>query len=176
MRLAPLAAEIDSFKQAMQCFAGAVTIVTGRGHGGERLGMTATAVMSLSADPPSVIISLNRESRLAKSLALGSRIGVNVLAADQEGEASMFGGARWDLSPEDRFASAAWGESDTGLPLLDGALVQMECVVDTAVARATHLVYFCVVSRVCTDTSDRDPLLYYRRNFLTLDRASSSRD
>ena len=172
MKLAPLAADSDAFKQAMQRFAGAVTIVTGRGYHGERLGMTATAVMSLSADPPSVIISLNRESRLAKSLALGARIGVNVLAADQEEEANMFGGARWDLSPEERFAAAAWGESDTGLPLLDGALVQMECIVDTAVARATHLVYFCVVSRVLTDTAARDPLLYYCRNFSTLDHAS----
>ncbi len=168
MRRAAFAEDAATFRQAMQSLAGAVTVVTGRDSDGQALGMTATAVMSLSAEPPSVIVSLNRDTRLARSLTLGARIGVNVLADGQHEVAGTFGGFRRELSPAERFAQASWTESDEGLLLLDDALLQMECVVDTAVARATHLVYFCVVARARIAESQPAPLLYFRREFTTL--------
>lgn len=162
----------EAFKTAMQCFAGAVTIVTGRSSAGERLGMTATAVMSLSATPPSLIVSLNRESRLGRTLALGAHIGVNILHDAQAETAHMFGGSRRDLEPAERFGTDSWTDSENGVPLLRNTLVQMECVVDTAVARATHFVFFCAVERVEVSQSKVKPLLYFQRDFTTLDLAS----
>src|SRR5579862_1177446 len=116
----------EGFRLGMRRLTGAVTIVTTRGLEGERRGATATAVCSLSANPPSLLACINRDSGVGRMAPSGGVFCVNVLAANQLDIAEVFAGRRARVA-EERFQVGHWLEGMTGAPVLDGALVSFDC-------------------------------------------------
>ena len=112
------------FKQAMRYLAGAVTIVT-TGSGEERRGLTATAVCSLSADPPRVIACINRNGITYEMISKSRKLGINILSAAHQTLAMRFAGMM-DIGDVDRFGEGKWRTLSTGAPILDDALTAME--------------------------------------------------
>src|SRR6202041_1770719 len=104
-------------------FASGVTVITAM-HDGERRGTTASAVSSLSLEPPMVLICLNRSSATARAVAAARRFAVNILGEDQAEEAMRFA-KRADAG--DKFAGIAVSTGDRGEPLLTNALATLEC-------------------------------------------------
>jgi flavin reductase (DIM6/NTAB) family NADH-FMN oxidoreductase RutF len=100
----------------------AVTVVTAPGRDGP-LGATANAVVSLSVDPPLMLVALARASRTLVGLQDAARFGVNVLASDQGELAARF--ATKDPHPV-KWDGVLWHELD-GVPALDGAVLAMAC-------------------------------------------------
>jgi flavin reductase (DIM6/NTAB) family NADH-FMN oxidoreductase RutF len=84
-------APADQFRGAMRHLVGGVSVITS-GHGSEITGMTVTSVSSLSLDPPSLIVSINRASSTWPVLERYGVFGVNVLTADQLDIAERFSG------------------------------------------------------------------------------------
>ncbi|HEY0206320.1 MAG TPA: flavin reductase family protein, partial [Acetobacteraceae bacterium] len=98
-------------------------------HDGERSGLTATAVCSVSAEPPQMLVCVNRSSSPEALIVASGRFGISFLAHDQREVANAF-----STKDIDRFASASWTETPAGIPLLDGAAAAFECVVMQTVA------------------------------------------
>lgn len=164
-------ADADSFRVGMSMLAGACTIITTR-HGDERAGLTATAVCSVTADPPQLMVCLNRNVR-AYELVVNSRaLNVNVLAADQIGLAQRFAGMVKDVRGTDRFLEGGWEDGMTGAPVLRDALVSFECRVAEIIPASTHGMFLCDVVRVNTAPPETASLLYYNRRFMQLDPAA----
>lgn len=131
------------FRNAMRRLTGGVSVITA-GRGRDISGMTVTSVSSLSVDPPSLIVSLNRESSswpLAKRFGF---FGVNILTADQIDIAERFTG-KGGLKGADRFAGATWMTRASGVPLLADALAAIDCEVEDVVERHSHAI---VIGRV----------------------------
>src|ERR1700737_1538566 len=97
-----------AFREAMGQLASGVCVVT-FGSGGERTGLTATSVASLSADPPSLLVCVNRAASRHRSVQSHGEFVVNVLAADQREIADRFGGAA-GLEGAARFLDGRWLE------------------------------------------------------------------
>lgn len=143
----------EDFRLLMRCFASGVTVITTLREGIPH-GMTATAFCSVSADPPTVLVAVNRSSRSHGFIAEGGRFGVNILAADQPHVGALFAGK--DDHAFDRVAHAL---SPGGLPLLAGAAAHLDCVVCGTAEAATHTVYF---GRVTHGARSSDaPLVYH---------------
>lgn len=124
------------FRGAMRHLAGGASVVTA-GRGRDITGMTMTSVTSLSVDPPTLIVSINRD---ASSFPLIQRLGtfcVNVLNADQLDIAERFAG-KGGLKGADRFAGSDWSSSLSGAPLLVDALAALDCEVEEIVERHSH--------------------------------------
>lgn len=157
-------APIDAagFKAAMQQLAATVTIVTTDVR--EPVGMTATAVMSVSASPPALVVSINRNTALYKRLASGALICVNALSNQHEEVCRAFGGGA--PGPE-RFKMGAWRFDDARSPYLEDAVANIFCQVDQLVDYATHTLAISHVVGL-RRASDRDPLLYLRGGFYGL--------
>jgi len=126
----------QSFREAMSRFGAAVNIVTSDGPEG-RLGFTATAVCSLSADPPSLLVCMNRSSSQNKSLQANHVICVNTLTGRQSNLAAVFSGAG-KLDMPARFGGATWLVLETGAPALAEALIAFDCRIAQAIETATH--------------------------------------
>src|SRR5438552_2915047 len=103
------------FKKGMRALVGAVTVIAVQDANGFAAGITATAVCSLSADPPSLLVCVNRESAIAPALTLGAAFSVNVLADDQIEVAQAFGGQK-GVKGGSRFAFGAWVRSGRDVP------------------------------------------------------------
>ncbi|MBR0756763.1 flavin reductase family protein [Bradyrhizobium jicamae] len=126
-----------SFKLAMRRFPAAVSVITSADQS-RRHGMTATAVTSLSLDPPSLIVCINRATLLHDIMSVGRHFCVNVLRSDQVELSSAFSGA---VAPELRFDHGRWLTSEDGVSYLDDAQINIFCRKVAAVPYGTHTIF-----------------------------------
>ncbi|MDO5741117.1 MAG: flavin reductase family protein [Ornithinimicrobium sp.] len=155
------------FLTAMSALAATVTVITAASPSGERNGMTATAVCSLSNDPPMLVACINRSSGLARALTQTRWFTVNLLASNQEHVAATFAG-RDGRSGEERFDPDLWSAHPSGAPVLRGAASSCVCHVANGLQQATHMVLIGVVHDVILPESDPPlPLMYHMRRFTT---------
>jgi flavin reductase (DIM6/NTAB) family NADH-FMN oxidoreductase RutF len=144
------------FKGAMRRLAASVCIVTAA-KDGELYGMAVTAVTSLSMDPPSLLVCVNRSAKIHALMAEGQGFCVNVLHHGQEPVARQFGNAA--LSATERFSVGDWDLEAAGGPHLLGAQACIECVLDRRFEYGSHTVCAGRVKRVVLGEKT-DPLLY----------------
>ncbi|RUT25914.1 flavin reductase [Asaia sp. W19] len=140
----PLSKEL--FRDAMARLASAVTIITTDGEEG-RCGFTASAVCSVSDDPATLLVCVNRAATTHAHLVRNNLLAINVLAHEQEALSGLFGSSR--SSMEQRFASGIWRKGEIGMPVLQGALVTLECRVSLTQEIGTHTVFF--VEPLCAE-------------------------
>jgi flavin reductase (DIM6/NTAB) family NADH-FMN oxidoreductase RutF len=164
----------EQFKTAMSALAATVCVVAASSPSGMRTGTTATAVCSLSTDPPQIVACLNRESSIARMLGVTGWFSVNILAGHQEPVASVFAG-RGGLKGEARFAEQEWTRHVTGVPLLTGATASVVCHVAGSLHQASHLVLIGrVLDVVMPEGTPPAPLMYHMRRFTTVSQALST--
>jgi flavin reductase (DIM6/NTAB) family NADH-FMN oxidoreductase RutF len=157
----------DDFRGAMRHLAGGVSVVTA-GRARDITGMTVTSVSSLSVDPPTLIVSINRESSSWPLIKRYGFFGVNILTADQIDIAERFTG-KGGLKGADRFAGAEWITRASGVPLLVGALAAVDCEVEDIVERHSHAI---VIGRVLDlQVSTRTAALaYWQGQYVAIDQ------
>jgi flavin reductase (DIM6/NTAB) family NADH-FMN oxidoreductase RutF len=157
----------DDFRGAMRHLAGGVSVITA-GRGKEITGMTVSSVSSLSVDPPTLIVSINRESSSWPVLKRHGFFGVNILNADQLDVAERFTG-KGGLKGAERFAGAEWITLMSGVPLLVGALAAVDCEVEDIVERHSHAI---VIGRVLDLklSSRTAALAYWQGQYVAIDQ------
>jgi flavin reductase (DIM6/NTAB) family NADH-FMN oxidoreductase RutF len=155
------------FRGAMRHLAGGVSVIT-VGRGWNITGMTVTSVSSLSVDPPSLIVSINRSSSSWPLLKQYGFFGVNILNADQLDIAERFTGMD-GLTGADRFAGAEWTTRASGVPLLVGALAALDCEVEDIVERHSHAI---VIGRArdMKLSSRTAALAYWQGQYVAIDQ------
>uniref|UniRef100_UPI001C3D943C flavin reductase n=1 Tax=Vibrio cholerae TaxID=666 RepID=UPI001C3D943C len=87
-------------------------------------GFTATAVCSVTDEPPTLLVCLNRSASAHPIVTANGQLCVNTLAGAQRDLSNLFGGK---TPMAERFAAAQWSTGVTGSPLLDGATVSFDC-------------------------------------------------
>jgi flavin reductase (DIM6/NTAB) family NADH-FMN oxidoreductase RutF len=142
-------------------FATGVTIVTAVAPDGSPAGMTVNSFTSVSADPPQVLVCVDRRSRMHDLFRDGASFAVNVLSESQR-EVS----ARFASPVEDRFAGIGWKAGETGAPLLPETLALFECAVRQAVAAGDHTIVVGEVVRL--DSAPGRPLLFFGSGYRSL--------
>jgi flavin reductase (DIM6/NTAB) family NADH-FMN oxidoreductase RutF len=153
---------MSNFAEAMSALASGVVLVTSR-LGGRPWGTTVTAFASVSADPPTVLVSLGSEGTSARAIAAAGSFGVSILAAEQRAVA-RYASAPGATKFLESFAEA--GDDRGANPVVAGALAHLECEVVSAVPIADHTVFFGRVS--AARVSGGAPLVYHRRAYRTL--------
>lgn len=148
---------------AMRNFASSVSVITTR-NGKETAGLTATAVCSVTADPPRLVVFVNKNVFASDMILEGGRLCVNVLASDQEEVAKAFAGMIKECQGDDRFQYGEWTELETGTPALDNALVNMDCRVIKVFDESTHNAFLCEVLAT-RERGAGDALIYLNGKF-----------
>jgi flavin reductase len=134
----------EEFREAMARLGAAVNVVTTDGPAG-RAGLTASAVCSVTDDPPTLLVCMKRNSSVNEFFRRNRVLAVNVLAAGQQSLSDAFAGIG-RLPMADRFAAAAWDPLATGAPLLRQAIAGLDCSIVETVERGTHSVFFAEVA------------------------------
>ncbi len=141
-------------RRAMGRFATGVTVVT-TAERDQVHGMTANGVMSVSLDPPLIVVSLGA-SKMDDMLPRTRRYGVSVLSAKQETLAKHFAGRPL----EDAAPKFTWFKE---LPFIDGALAHVGCRVEAIHDAGDHRLW---VGRVeYMEYEDGEPLIFYAGRF-----------
>ena len=151
-RLAP-----EEFRDIIGHFASGVTVVTAL-HDDTPYGTTASAVSSLSLEPPMLLVCLNRQSSTGRAIGAARRFAVNILGEDQPDAAMRFARKGPDKFKDARIVPGEWDE-----PLLADALATLECTVVEEVTGGTHTVFLAEVHRASARAGA--PLAYFRGQF-----------
>jgi flavin reductase len=145
-----------SFRQAMRQFAGTVTAITATGEEGS-VGLIATAVCSLSAEPPSVLVCINRNASAYDVIVKQAMFGVTVLHPTQCDVVRRFGTEKGPL----RFQGAPWDYS-SGVPLLQGAVVSIKCRLHTVYDGFSHGILIGIAEEIHVKDEDGDGCLLWK--------------
>lgn len=114
----------DVFRNAMGHLAMPVAVVAAA-EGAERDAVTTTTLCSASVDPPTLIVSINRQSALNALAERTRAFSVNVLTDEQATIGRIFSDAR--RTGDRRFGQGTWTTGTTGSPLLDDTLATFDC-------------------------------------------------
>lgn len=144
-----------SFRDAMRRLATTVTIISAAGQG-RRHGITATAVTSLSMDPPSLLVCVNRSGSLHDLLSQTDRFCVNLLRVEQVALSNAFAGK---LAPEERFLHGTWAHDEEGLPYITDAQASIFCRKQDSIQYGSHSIFIGAVEATLV-SDDICPLLY----------------
>lgn len=153
----------ESHRYGMRHFAVGVTIITAA-NADARAGLTATAVCSVTAEPPRLVVFVNKSVAASEIVLASGALCVNVLAGDQEEVAKAFAGMIKDVHGDARFAYGRWGEQVTGAPSLEGALANFDCRVIKVFDESTHHAFLCEVLSTC-ERNDGEALIYLNGAF-----------
>jgi len=157
----------DHFKQGMRRLGGAVTIVTSA-HEGTFAGLTATAVTSLSAEPPRLLACVNRAGLTYETISKGRCIAVNVLGAQDQSLAMRFAGMEGEIET-DRFSEGVWETGITGAPMFVGSLASFDCEIESILDAGSHAVVIGAIRDIRLGSGNGDtPLCYMDGNWATM--------
>ncbi len=160
------------FRSALRQWATGITVVTSVYQGFQH-GMTVSSFLSIALEPPLILISLQKNTRTLQVILKSQTFGVNILSQDQAFVSDRFAGR--DVEIEDRFAGLATFQLETESPLLEGALANFDCRVESLREIADHVLVVGKVLALKTSESQA-PLLYYQRAYHTLPQKSTSQD
>lgn len=160
----------EQFRDAMACLGAAVNVVTTDGEAG-RAGFTASAVCSVTDDPPTLLVCLNRSARGSAAIKANGVMCVNTLAAGQDALSDAFAG-KGGLDAEARFALARWTRLATGAPVLDeAAVVAFDCRITEIVEKGTHSVLFGEIQAIRQGKAG-GALIWYGRGYHPVGQAA----
>jgi flavin reductase (DIM6/NTAB) family NADH-FMN oxidoreductase RutF len=162
----------SDFRTAMRHLTGGVSVITA-GRGPDISGMTVTSVTSLSVDPPTVMVSINRDASSFPLLRRYGSFGVNILNADQLRIAERFAG-KGAAKGADRFVGAEWTPAASSVPLLSGALAALECDVDEIIERYSHGIVIGVVKAIRVAVRQA-ALGYWHGEYVSIDQSLDDR-
>lgn len=153
----------EQFRLGMRRLAGAVNIVTAE-HAGHRFGLTATAVCSATAEPPTALICINRSAATHAAIVRSGAFCINVLRNEDAELANAFSGTQ---SGEARFKAGEWLRLASGAPALASALASFDCRVAKSLDHGTHTVFLGEVGSIVIGRKGK-PLLYAGRQYARL--------
>jgi len=157
-------------RDVLRHFPSGVTVVTIYTDGIDH-GLTVSAFVSVSIDPPLVAVVIDRRHLGWELLQRdGAVFAVNLLGREQEELSDRFARSR----DEDRFAAGSWARATTGAPLLTDAVAWLDCTVDSCTLAGDHVI--CVGSvRACRVVRpEAAPLVYWNRGYRALAGAAGA--
>ncbi len=163
--------DADGFRQVMGWLAAGVTVVTTRDRRGEPRGLTATAVCSVSLNPPLILVCIDQKADCYGAFLEAEGFAVNLLRDDQEPLSRQF--ATKDAR---KFAGIAYGQGVTGVPILSDVLAHVECRVRARYPAGDHTIFLGeAVHSVAAPLEDAgSPLLHFRGAYVRLSQPPAS--
>lgn len=151
----------DDFRAALSRFPSGITVVTSVDSSGMPHGITVSAFCSVSLEPPLILVCVEKTTGSHNALLESGIFVVNFLAAGQD-ELSE----RFSLTEIDKFEGVGFRAGVGGVPVLEDALVTLECVLRDAFDGGDHTIFVGEVESV--SIRDGDPLVYFQSNYCDL--------
>jgi len=153
-----------TFRELMSAFASGVAVVTAVDARGVPMGLTTRSFVSVSADPPLLLVSIDRTSRTLRAIRESRCFVVNFLAAGREALSTLFAS-----KADDKFEHVTWQPSAVakGAPIFaEDSVAYAECLVTKETEAGDHYLFIATVAG--GRALGGRPLLYYRRSYTEL--------
>lgn len=129
---------------------------------GSPVGLAVSAFVSVSLDPPLILICIDNGSNTWPLLRTAGGIGVSVIHENQ-----AWLGRQLASRKTDRFANASFEERPSGALLLDGSVARLECTIESEFDGGDHIMALLRVVSMEADPAER-PLVWHDSSFVGL--------
>lgn len=146
------------YRRACSKFATGITVITTIDEKRHPHGMTVNSFSSVSLDPPLILVSIDLKRAILGHFLTGAWFAVNILGEHQEDISSRFAS-----TAANRFHGVDWEAGDSGVPLLSGAIAQLECAVAQTFEVGDHAVLIGEVRRA--SYREGKPLVYFNSSY-----------
>lgn len=161
----------EEFKRGFWRLASGVSVITAA-LDEQKFGLVATSVSSLSDDPPTLLVCVNKNASSHDAISRSGCFCVNVLRSEDHGLAAKFGSA---ATRSERFSEAGWTALWTGAPAYAHALVVFDCSIDKVISHESHTIFIArIVMAQLGDHQTPNPLLYFDGAFRHLEHAAKA--
>ncbi|MDM0042893.1 flavin reductase [Variovorax dokdonensis] len=150
-------------RQLLGCFPTGVAVITTRSADGTPAGLTCNSFSSVSLEPPLVLFSLRKASRLLATFEGADGFAINILSEQQDALSGRFASSKID----NKFEGVAWREGPLGMPLIDDCLASFECSVFAAHEAGDHTIFIGQVRHMSGGASDQ-ALVFYKGAYMML--------
>jgi flavin reductase (DIM6/NTAB) family NADH-FMN oxidoreductase RutF len=157
MSLTPAQPDLNLMKQVNRQFVSGVTVVTAM-DGEKPRGLAVNAFSSVSLDPPTVMVAVQRTSSTHDCLFRATHLAINILSTEQLDVVKIFA-----TKSDDKFAGLDWAPGPFGSPLFARSSAQMEVEIRDRLQASTHTLFVCRVLHATV--SDRHPMVYSGGSF-----------
>jgi len=148
----------EDFRAALGRFASGITVVTSIDHEDRFHGMTVSAFCSVSLEPSLILVCISKDTCSHQSIAEGKKFVVNILSEEQEELSERF------AAPiDDKFSETEYTKSANGLPLINGALANLECRLVHSYEGGDHTIYVGEIENVTL--AGGNPLIHFRGDY-----------
>lgn len=148
----------NEFRAALGRFASGVTVVTTRDAGGRLHGITVSAFCSVSLEPPLILVCIEKKAGSHYAFADGKAFVVNVLKDNQQQISDRFAS-----HVPDKFAGVAFRSGIEDLPVLEGAIANLECVLKYSYEAGDHTIFVGEIEK--SHIADGEPLVYFHGGY-----------
>jgi flavin reductase (DIM6/NTAB) family NADH-FMN oxidoreductase RutF len=153
--------EAQELRRVMGHFATGVTVITTKDKDGGPNGLTANAFMSLSLNPPLILISVDKNATCYGCFEPQNGFTVNFLSEGQEDISRRFA-----TKGIDKFAGLNWKEGGNGAAILDGVLGHVECKITQCYDGGDHTIVLGEILNV--SANGERPLLFFKGKYQRL--------
>jgi len=157
----------DDFKDALASWASGVSVGT-TNDDGLLYGLTVSSFTSLSLDPPLVLVCLHNGNRMPDMIRDAGAFAVSILGREQEEASNYF--ARPGREPTAEFTEIEGRWTDSGVPVVDGALAHIVCTHRSSLEQGDHTIVIGEVTEA--EARAGEPLLYFKRRYRSVDPPS----
>jgi flavin reductase (DIM6/NTAB) family NADH-FMN oxidoreductase RutF len=149
--------DTGTFRELLGCFPTGVAVITTVNAGGRPVGLTCNSFSSVSLEPPLVLFSLRKASKLLETFRAAEGFAINLLTRKQDALSARFASSKI----EDKFEGVAWNAGMLGLPVLQDCLASFECTTFSCLEAGDHLVFIGEV-RHMTAGAQEQALVFYQ--------------
>lgn len=150
--------EPTQLRRLLGCFPTGVAVITTRGADGRPVGLTCNSFSSVSLEPPLVLFSLRKQSRLLTAFTEGEGFAINILSQAQDALSGRFASSRI----EDKFDGVRWRPGVLGMPLVDDCLAAFECRTYACHEAGDHYVFIGEVRHMASGSDEDHALVFYQ--------------
>lgn len=155
-----------ALKQGMRNFASGVCVITARSENGGRVAMTASSVTSVSAEPPSLLVCVNKSASADPIIATTQGFAVNILSSAQQDVSNTCASP---AEGESRFEVGNWTvDEETGLSYLSDSLTTFFCSKTKSIPYGTHNIYIGEITKVALGETEEGILVYAKGAYHSL--------
>lgn len=151
----------DEFRAALGNFTSGVTVVTTKDANDKLHGLTVSAFSSVSMNPPLILICIQKSTPSHYAFAESKAFVVNILSDSQKEISNQFA-----FKHEDKFAGINYNLSETGLPVLEDCLVNLECSLKHSYDGGDHTIFVGQIENAIIN--EGNPLVYWKGDYRAL--------
>ena len=147
------------FLEAMMKMTSSVTVIASK-EGDSQYAMTATSVVSLTLEPPSMLICINKKASIHSILSEESKLSINILSTSQKEFSELCSNKSKE---NERFKGDDWSYLD-GIPYATNSVSNLFCECKQIIDYETHSIFMCKIISLINNDS-RDGLLYHNASY-----------